>query len=305
MGRQCVVTGCRNRTTLHYFPVDADMRRKWLIALGLPDDINSKAGVCNLHFPPDSFSNRLEVDMGFIKLLKLRSDAVPIPAPPVRPRVARPRPQELLPQPRLIAPKPTREIGCQTERVLTKHAFYQVDIKPHRRSKATETRPYNRDVSCDTGNSVGLEVNFEEGPVVSLTPESRAECEVFTDDSRSCMDETNTSPLNELPPDTMQKHIVYEDNLLELFRTCPVCSRSCSITKTVTGTFLQLKQTCAHCEYTHQWSSQPMVGNTPAGNLQLGAAVQISKVLDAFKIQGISETAFHNHQIKCLSNANT
>lgn len=89
-----------------------------------------------------------------------------------------------------------------------------------------------------------------------------------------------------MAPHAVTKYIVHEDKLMELFKRCPVCTRSCEITKNVIGTLLQVKQSCSHCDYVHQWSSQPMVNNIPAGNLQLCAAVlftgssfvQISKV---------------------------
>lgn len=86
----------------------------------------------------------------------------------------------------------------------------------------------------------------------------------------------------------MTKYIVCEDKLLELFRRCPVCTRSVVVSQTIIGTLLRVKQHCAYCEYSSDWSSQPMVNNIPAGNLQLCAAVlftgstfcQISKVRD-------------------------
>lgn len=89
-----------------------------------------------------------------------------------------------------------------------------------------------------------------------------------------------------MAPHAVTKYIVHEDKLMELFKRCPVCTRSCEITKNVIGTLLQVKQSCSHCDYVHHWSSQPMVNNIPAGNLQLCAAVlftgssfvQISKV---------------------------
>ncbi|XP_078030983.1 uncharacterized protein LOC117267587 isoform X2 [Epinephelus lanceolatus] len=117
-----------------------------------------------------------------------------------------------------------------------------------------------------------------------------------------------TSIADGLPPHTVTKYIVNEDMLMELFKKCPVCTRSCIISRTVIGTLLQVNQSCPHCEYAHQWSSQPMVNNIPAGNLQLCAAVlftgssfvKISKFLEAFKTQGISETTFHKHQANLL-----
>ncbi|XP_030292200.1 uncharacterized protein LOC115593026 [Sparus aurata] len=215
----------------------------------------------------------------------------------------------------IFQPKETREIGCQTEPVSTKHAAGQANIKPPRRSKATQARPPNRSVSCDTGMLVAdpEAVAIPEVPVASSTPHKRTRYEVSTDDSSYQLDVTNstmnhTSNSDDMAPYAVTKYIVHEDKLMELFKRCPVCTRSCEITKNVIGTLLQVKQSCSHCDYVHQWSSQPMVNNIPAGNLQLCAAVlftgssfvQISKFMDAFKIQGISETTFHKHQSKLL-----
>ncbi|KAK7919092.1 hypothetical protein WMY93_010376 [Mugilogobius chulae] len=65
---------------------------------------------------------------------------------------------------------------------------------------------------------------------------------------------------------------------------------------------------CGRCEYRNKWSSQPMVRNTPAGNLQLCAAVlfagssfrKIYQFLNAFSVQSLSEQCYHKHQAKLL-----
>ncbi|KAJ8351919.1 hypothetical protein SKAU_G00233950 [Synaphobranchus kaupii] len=71
----------------------------------------------------------------------------------------------------------------------------------------------------------------------------------------------------------MKKYIVYEDNLMELFKRCPVCSRSCVLNTRTIGTLLHVEQKCTHCEYYYNWTSQPYINNIPAGNLHLAAAV--------------------------------
>lgn len=99
------------------------------------------------------------------------------------------------------------------------------------------------------------------------------------------------------PPHIMRKFIVYEENLMDLFKNCPACSRHCAIKSRTVGTVLHVDQTCVHCEHHKQWASQPYVKNIPAGNLQLAAAVlfcgssflQVTKVRFFFlsKICGI------------------
>lgn len=77
------------------------------------------------------------------------------------------------------------------------------------------------------------------------------------------------------PVQDMAKYLVYEDCLLELFKICPTCSRLCKVHTFVKGTSLSVTQTCLHqsCLYTRKWNSQPLLGSTPVGNLQLSAAV--------------------------------
>lgn len=93
-------------------------------------------------------------------------------------------------------------------------------------------------------------------------------------------------PSQETPHHTMNKYIVYEDNLLQLFKSCPSCNQRCTVEKNVQGTLLSITQTCTHCEDSSTWKSQPHIGKIAAGNLQLSAAtaftgssfVQIKKV---------------------------
>ncbi|XP_034554460.1 uncharacterized protein LOC117823130 [Notolabrus celidotus] len=307
MGRQCCVPGCKSTFGLHSFPADVEIRRRWLRAVGLLDHAPvPRAGVCNRHFSRDCFSNLMEVDMGFTKVTKLKHDAVPDVALPVPTTGQKSRQQRLLPPPpRHIEPKPTREIGHQTDPVLNKHAFGQVDLKPNRRSKATQTRNLNRSVWCDTHTLMA----DPEASSVSSTPVRRPGCEVLMEDLSCQLHATDsttncTSSSDELSAQTTNKYLVHEGNLMELFKECPVCTQSCDVSKTVHGTLLHVEQRCAHCEYFQEWSSQPMVNNTPAGNLQLCPAVEftgtsvieICQVMEAVKIQGVSETMFHKHQ---------
>ncbi|XP_027141232.1 uncharacterized protein LOC113747104 [Larimichthys crocea] len=248
MGRHCSFPGCKNTSGLHSFPADPDIRRQWMRALGLPDrDLPPRAGVCNRHFSRDCFSNLMEVEMGFTKVSVLKSHAVP--------EVARPEhflPANLVPGGLELRPKPTREIGCQTEPVLTKHAAGQADIKPLRRSKAVQARAPNRSVSCDTGSLVAVPEILK----VSSTPVKRTRSEVSPDESSPGVTD-HTMKGTRSTDHSPSQFVVHEDRLMELFERCPLCTGSCVVSKTVTGTLLQVKQSCAHCQYLHQWSSQP------------------------------------------------
>ncbi|KAK7929760.1 hypothetical protein WMY93_006445 [Mugilogobius chulae] len=302
--RRCSVVGCHGNVGLHVFPQDLEIRRQWLRAIGLSEnyELPLSAGVCHLHFTRDSYSNLAEVEMGFAKQRRLERGAVPT--------LALPRPPSA--KPPALLPKPTREIGCQTDPVLNKHAFVQAILKPSRRSKAVQARTPNRSVSCDTDTLMVLPLPGT--PTATSTPNKRRRCEVsgvsdpsfHLDGSASSV--TSTQASDEVPPHKVKKYIVHEDKLMELFQTCPVCSRHCVVEKTTIGSLLRVKQHCSHCEFTNDWSSQPIVNGIPSGNLQLCAAVlfsgssfcQISKFLKAFNVQGVSEQCFHKHQARLL-----
>ncbi|KAG1928867.1 hypothetical protein F2P79_023326 [Pimephales promelas] len=105
------------------------------------------------------------------------------------------------------------------------------------------------------------------------------------------------------PPQDMVKYLVYEECLLELFKTCPTCSSVCKVIKFVKGTFLSVTQKCQSCSYSREWRSQPLLGSSPAGNLHLSAAVyytggsfmQTNQVLNALRVRTFSRTTHRNH----------
>ena len=42
------------------------------------------------------------------------------------------------------------------------------------------------------------------------------------------------------------------------------------------NTFIAVRQHCSHCEHQRQWTSQPRIKDTPAGNALLSAAILFS-----------------------------
>ncbi len=52
------------------------------------------------------------------------------------------------------------------------------------------------------------------------------------------------------------------------------------------GTFLSVEQQCPHCQFSRKWKSQPIIGSTPAGNLQLSAAVYTTGA-SFFKLENV------------------
>ncbi|XP_063046055.1 uncharacterized protein LOC134440057 [Engraulis encrasicolus] len=90
---------------------------------------------------------------------------------------------------------------------------------------------------------------------------------------------------------------------MELFQKCGLCTRPCDVRTQRLGTFLSVKQECTNCERTRHWNSQPVLGSTPAGNLQLSSAVyisgasfiQIEKVFNAMNLQLFCYETFRRH----------
>ncbi|XP_062601407.1 uncharacterized protein LOC134263113 [Saccostrea cucullata] len=102
-----------------------------------------------------------------------------------------------------------------------------------------------------------------------------------------------------------RKFIVFESNLLELFRYCSSCS---SVTlfavKKILGSLVQVEQICGSCGHHRIWNSQPMTGSIPSGNLLLSAAILFTgllpskalRFLEHLHIQTITANTFFQHQ---------
>jgi len=97
--------------------------------------------------------------------------------------------------------------------------------------------------------------------------------------------------------------MVYKESLVELFETCPSCSEGCEVSWHVIGTFVSVSQVCCSCRFQRRWASQPMIGNLPAGNINMSAAIlftgltfaKANKFLSALKLETFSSTTFYSH----------
>ncbi|XP_078017596.1 uncharacterized protein LOC117267866 [Epinephelus lanceolatus] len=118
-----------------------------------------------------------------------------------------------------------------------------------------------------------------------------------------------SSPIHQEPLSIhkMRKLLVFESCLMELFQKCPVCSRVCDVKKNIRGTFFAIVQRCPHCQYWRQWKSQPVIGHsTPAGNLQLSAAIYLSgasffTVQKVFKAMQLQLHTYKQFRIHCCN----
>ena len=103
------------------------------------------------------------------------------------------------------------------------------------------------------------------------------------------------------------KYIVFESSLKKLIQwcSCPECgSREVTHKWTTAGTQLSIAFICKACYLTTKWSSQPKIGNFPAGNILLSAGTLFSgasagKVLHALNSIGVvthDRRIFFRHQ---------
>lgn len=96
------------------------------------------------------------------------------------------------------------------------------------------------------------------------------------------------------------KYIVYESCLRQLFNSCPVCSLPCEVKRHRVGTLVRFIQHCPHCNYSREWQSQPVIGSTPIGDIQMSAAIyftgltfcQVEKLCEALLLQSFPYDVF-------------
>ena len=105
------------------------------------------------------------------------------------------------------------------------------------------------------------------------------------------------------------KYIVFKSSLLELFTSCTSCHNICNGTiSQPKGTFICVKQLCSHCGHKRIWMSQPMIKDTPAGNVMVSAAIlfsgstpgKILRLMNEMRIACICDSTFYNHQTAYL-----
>ena len=103
------------------------------------------------------------------------------------------------------------------------------------------------------------------------------------------------------------KFIVFYHELMDLFKTCPLCASpaTASISKTQ-GTCIIVQQFCTSttCGHRRRWTSQPFIGKMPLGNLLVSSAILFSgslptkalRFIQLMKVQSISISTFYRHQ---------
>ncbi|XP_030269578.1 uncharacterized protein LOC115579945 isoform X2 [Sparus aurata] len=226
-------------------------------------------------------------------------------------------------------------VGCQTESITLASTGTQLSMKtlqPHVKSTGTQTEVKTTDVGVSTivpdlpWSSMPTKPSLLQ-PHLSLVEDEDEESSVEASSSfvapelqdstynpeesvtlltKSTDESEDPSTTHGEPLSThkIRKLLVFETCLMELFEKRPVCSRVCDIKKNIRGTFFAIVQRCPHCLYQRRWKSQPVIGHsTPAGNLQLSAAIyfcgasffNVQKVFKAMQLQIHSYKQFRVH----------
>nr|XP_055069990.1 uncharacterized protein LOC129450961 [Misgurnus anguillicaudatus] len=310
----CSVVGCTDQhKSLFKVSTSEVTRLQWIdfIFDGNPPEIVSKnLHVCAHHFKPECFVNLGPYEAGFASKLFLNEGAIPTQ----RAKAAD--------EGNASTSKQFVDAACQTDRPPPRTYGTQLSMKTLShpfRSKGTQTDI----VSCaDVG--IGTSAVRASGPLHTSTPHKRPRFEleeedddplegsssvIFTDPQDVTYDPQHSVTLTETEDLTMENsasthkistYIVYENCLLDLFELCPRCQHHSNLKTRTMGTHLIVEQNCPRCEFSRIWHSQPIIGSTPAGNLQLTAAVYISggsffklkRIFKAMQLQLFGYTTF-------------
>ncbi|XP_077375383.1 uncharacterized protein LOC144017561 isoform X2 [Festucalex cinctus] len=208
-------------------------------------------------------------------------------------------------------------VACQTDPPATRRVGTQLSMQ-------TLQRNFKSTGSLESLTRV--DVGVSSSAVASTRPCKRARLEQEEDEENplegsSSMDITDPldpaseDPVNVLTESTnatlkscgpvhkMASYIVHKSCLLELFEVCPVCQRVADVQTRSRGTFLSVEQQCPHCLYSRKWNSQPIIGDTPVGNLQLSAALyttgssffKLKKIFQVMQLKMFPYDTFRRH----------
>ncbi|KAK7918718.1 hypothetical protein WMY93_010002 [Mugilogobius chulae] len=188
----------------------------------------------------------------------------------------------------------------------------------HVRSKGVQTKILTIDSSTQTDSSwLDLSSTPVKAGASGVRKRQRLEMEEGEEEDVDISDISLSQPHDSTydpgasATDVSEQYIVFESSLKQLFQTCPICKRYCNLQKRSSGTFVSYIQSCPHCLYNRKWDSQPLMGSTPVGNLQLSAAVYFSggsyikmeKICKAMNLQVHQYNAFRRHSRSFLEPA--
>lgn len=98
---------------------------------------------------------------------------------------------------------------------------------------------------------------------------------------------------------------------MTLFLSCMFCGATTTIKKVISGSFLQIIQTCSSCNKKQTWESQPFIGSIPLGNILMSASILFSRSLPSkalkpfefLSLSSITRKTFFRHQTQYLQQA--
>ena len=117
-----------------------------------------------------------------------------------------------------------------------------------------------------------------------------------------------TEPENNTPPQDDMKYIVFQNELQQLMKWCPVCGAAVIKNESITlGTLLCVTLTCLKC-HIFKLQSQPVLGRMPAGNLLVSSAIllsgstytKIANFSEILNLQYLGEKTFYSIQNEYL-----
>ncbi|XP_077418866.1 uncharacterized protein LOC144049968 [Vanacampus margaritifer] len=193
-------------------------------------------------------------------------------------------------------PPATRRVGTQLSMQTLQRNFKSTEVGV-RTSTVASVRPCKRAcLELDEDEENPLEGSSSMDVTDPLNPASEDPVAVLTQSTNATLESSG-------PVHKMAAYIVHKSCLLELFEVCPVCQRVTDVQTRSRGTFLSVEQQCPRCLYSRKWNSQPIIGDTPVGNLQLSAAVyttgssffKLKKIFQVMQLKMFPYDTFRRH----------
>ena len=188
-------------------------------------------------------------------------------------------------------------MSCQTEGPVLVNSAVQCDIGN-----------MTVDLDTDAGNKTLISTGENISPDYSFWSTSSQVTDSQTSDrtyrpSQSTSNSDTDRVENSLFVSSDRKFLVYESHLDKLFSYCSICNHTSQVTKHALGSCVAVTQFCMFCDRENHWTSQPMIGDLPAGNIHLSAAIyfsgasfaKVARVLSALNVQGISSATYYRH----------
>ncbi|XP_061622218.1 uncharacterized protein LOC133474470 isoform X1 [Phyllopteryx taeniolatus] len=308
----CHVVGCLDRhTSLHRLPAREDIRAKWIHFIyngNIPASVSKNLVVCANHFASDCFSNLGQYKAGLAMRLYVKDGSIP---------TVRGKDTDEGTATKSALAAVVHHVACQTDPPATRRVGTQLSMQ-------TLQRNFKSTGSLESASRTGIGVRSS--IVASSRPCKRARLELEEDEENlregsssmdipDPLDPSSEEPITVFsesanvkldssgPVHKMAAYIVHERCLLELFAVCPECQQVTDVQRRSRGTFLSVKQQCTHCHFSRKWNSQPIIGDTPVGNLQLSAAVyttgssffKLKKIFRAMQLKMFPYDTFRRH----------